>query len=164
MKAEIRPVDEADMLRVVQLLAKTNQFNLTTRRHSEDTVRGWSQDPRSILLTLRVSDCFGDHGLVGLILGVVAEDDTVLVDTLLMSCRVIGRTVEQFLWNTFVSQAVANGFRKVRAEYIPTAKNAQVAELYPNFGLVPVGGSDGTVVYEADLESPLPLVTFVEPA
>jgi FkbH-like protein len=143
MVADLRPVDEADLARVVQLLAKTNQFNLTTRRHGDDWVRERLADPRSILLSVRVADRFGDHGLVALIFGVPDGGDVIRVDTMLMSCRVIGRTVEHHLWDAFVKRAWALGYRKVRCEYVPTAKNAQVAGLWTTFGLAAAGEAPG---------------------
>jgi len=164
MRADVRELDEADVQRVVQLLGKTNQFNLTTRRHGEDRVRAWMQDPRAILLTLRVADRFGDHGLVALLLAVPDPDQPAraLVDTLLMSCRVIGRTVEHRLWGELLSRAAARGYTAIRAEYLPTAKNAQVAELYDAFGLRRVDAAEGTV-YEATLAELAVPVTFVTP-
>ncbi|GDX80365.1 methoxymalonyl-ACP biosynthesis protein FkbH [Deltaproteobacteria bacterium] len=151
MRADLRAVDEADMQRVVQLLGKTNQFNLTTRRHGEDQVRAWMNDERAVLLSLRVTDRFGDHGLIGLVFAVPDDAEVLRVDTLLMSCRVIGRTVEHFLWGQVLERARELGFRRVRAEYIATAKNAQVATLLDGFGLPRTLEQGDTVAYEADL-------------
>ncbi len=164
MVADLRPVDDADMQRVVQLLGKTNQFNVTTRRHGEDTLRAWMEDPRTILLTLRVRDRFGDHGLVGVIFGVPDDPDTLRVDTLLMSCRVIGRTVEQHLWAQVVERARELGYRRVRGEYLPTAKNQLVAELFDNFGLPRVREDEAGVVYEAELGTLEPPPNFLKSA
>jgi FkbH-like protein len=152
MVGDLRRVDDADMQRVVQLLGKTNQFNLTTRRHGEATVRAWLADPRSVLYTLRLADRFGDHGLVAVVLAVPRGDDVLYVDTLLMSCRVIGRTVEQFLWAAVLEAARAAGFREVEAEFLPTAKNAQVARLYDDLGLPRAGEDETGVRYRAALE------------
>ncbi len=163
MVADLRPVDDADMQRVVQLLGKTNQFNLTTRRHGEDQLREWLKDGRGVLYTLRVRDRFGDHGLIGVVLGVPDEDeDGVLrVDTFLMSCRVIGRTVEQYLWARVLARAGELGYRHIRAEFLPTPKNAQVARLYDDFGMVRVSELEGAVVYEAGLGSLEPPQNFL---
>jgi FkbH-like protein len=164
MRAEIHEIDEADLQRVVQLLGKTNQFNLTTRRHGEDRLRAWREDPRSILLSCRVADRFGDHGLVAVLLAVPdAERPTrLVVDTLLMSCRVIGRTVEHGLWGHLLPIATARGYTHVQADYLPTAKNAQVAGLYDLFGLSRVAdlAGEGTR-YEAALADLSPPTTFV---
>ena len=98
MRADVREIDEADLMRVVQLLGKTNQFNLTTRRHTREDVLRLLALPDAIGLTVRVADRFGDHGLIGVLIAAAADDDprTLRVDTWLMSCRVIGRTVEEF--------------------------------------------------------------------
>jgi FkbH-like protein len=90
MTAVVRPIDEADLDRVVQLLSKTNQFNLTTRRHSRAELLALLQTPRSVCFSVRMRDKFGDHGLVAVVLAVPADDAHVLrIDTWLMSCRVI---------------------------------------------------------------------------
>src|SRR4029077_19725751 len=97
-------INDADMPRVVQLLAKTNQFNLTTRRHTEADVRSLLARPRSCGLTFRMADRFGEHGLIGVVIAVPAEGRELAlhIDTWLMSCRVIGRTVEQFILTTIM--------------------------------------------------------------
>ena len=166
MTAEVRPIDEAEMPRVVQLLAKTNQFNLTTRRHTRDDVARMLADPRSIGLTLRVRDKFGDYGLVAVMIGVPDDDAEALrIDTWLMSCRVIGRTVEQFSLRQLLERAMALGYRRVVGEYIPTKKNALVADLYDRLGFARAEGidaSDGGVRYVLDLDRAEPPVTFIE--
>ncbi len=153
MVADVREVDDADLERVVQLLGKTNQFNLTTRRHGTDVVDELRKDPRAIALSIRLADRFGDHGLVAVMFGVPHDDETVRVDTWLMSCRVIGRTVEQFSWAKFLDAARLRGYRRVVGEYLPTAKNAQVAELYDQLGLPVVEGGGEGKVYAATLET-----------
>jgi FkbH-like protein len=155
MRAEVREIDEADLMRVVQLLAKTNQFNLTTRRHSGDDVMRLLASPNAIGLTLRVEDRFGDHGLIGVLIAVPADDDpgVLTVDSSLMSCRVIGRTVEEFFIGELLERARELGFRTIRGEYIPTKKNALVSELYDRFGFSRDRVDDaGTVYYSLDLE------------
>ena len=94
---------------------------------------------------------FGPISLVAVVFAVPREESTLHVDTLLMSCRVIGRTVEQFLWAAVLEEAHRLGFERVEAEYIPTAKNAQVAALYDGFGLARVSEGDHGVRYAASL-------------
>jgi FkbH-like protein len=161
MKADTRRVDEADLDRVVQLLGKTNQFNLTTRRHGTETVRGWMEDPRAVPLTLRLVDKFGDHGLVAVVLG-VPEGDALRIDTWLMSCRVIGRTLEHYTLAQVAEAARAAGYTRLVGEYLPTAKNEQVADLYERLGFEPVAtGEDGRKVYVAEVERVAGVETFV---
>jgi len=160
MIGEVRAVDEDDLSRVVQLLAKTNQFNVTTRRHSREDVLDLLGRPGAIGMTLRVSDRFGDHGLVAVIIGVAADEvsrDAVRIDTWLMSCRVIGRTVEQFFWGAFLAKSQELGYHKILGECIPTKKNALVGELYDSLGFTRLPGEDGAVVrYELLLEGVVP--------
>lgn len=152
MVADVREVDDADLERVVQLLGKTNQFNLTTRRHGTDVVDALRKDPRAIAMSVRLADRFGDHGLIAVMFGVPEDEETVRVDTWLMSCRVIGRTVEQFSWAKFLEAARARGYRRVVGEYLPTAKNAQVAELYEQLGLPVAEAGEERKLYMGELE------------
>lgn len=166
MSAALGPIDETEMQRVVQLLAKTNQFNLTTRRHTREDVEALLADPGSLGLTVRVKDKFGDYGLIAVVIG--APDPkhrpgTLRLDTWLMSCRVIGRTVEQFTLAVIMAKAKELGHLTLLGEFIPTKKNALVAKLYDDFGftrLEPNG--DATVRYELNLASAVPPVHFIE--
>lgn len=155
MVADVRPVDEADMARVVQLLAKTNQFNLTTRRHGADDVRRLAGEPNSVCLTLRLSDRFADHGLVAVALAAAdpgAEVPTLLIDTLLMSCRVIGRTVEACLMHQLARQAQALGYARLVGIYLPTSKNQLVEDCYARMGFERCeGGEGGALCHELRL-------------
>jgi FkbH-like protein len=167
MRGDIRPIDEADMDRVVQLIGKTNQFNLTTRRHGPARVRQMLEMPDTVALTLRLGDRFGDHGLVAVIIAVpdtTSARPTFRIDSCLMSCRVINRTAEQFLFNALVSRAKAMGARRLIGEYIATSKNALVKDLYDRLGFERLegNGSEG-VEYELDLSLHRPLKTFVKP-
>jgi FkbH-like protein len=165
MRAEVRPLDEADLPRVVQLLARTNQFNLTTRRHSREEVQALAGQSGAVALTLRGEDRFGDLGLIAVLLAVPAGDGdepTVRIDTWLMSCRAIGRTIEHFLFTAFLERCRALGLRKVVGEYIATPKNGLVKGLYKELGfaLLSADGA-GASRYELVLEEARPPVTFV---
>ena len=166
MNADVRDIDEADLMRVVQLLGKTNQFNLTTRRHSREDVLQFIGTFGSIAFTVRVEDRFGDHGLIGVVIGVPADDhpQTLKVDTWLMSCRVIGRTVEQFMVGELLERSKRLGYRRIEGLYIPTKKNALVADFYDRMGFRRVETtSDGSVLYEWDLDLADRPVTFLAP-
>jgi FkbH-like protein len=154
MRADVREIDEADLMRVVQLLGKTNQFNLTTRRHSREDVLRLLAMTDAIGMTLRVEDRFGDHGLIGVMIAVPSDNDARIlsVDTWLMSCRVIGRTVEEFSFGELLERARRLGYRKIRGEYIPTKKNALVCELYDRMGFQRVRvGDDQAVLYALEV-------------
>ena len=120
MAGHLAPIDDASLPRVVQLLAKTNQFNLTTRRHGPDAVQALLAHPRSVGLTLSLTDRFGDHGLVAVLLAAPEDEHTLRVDTWLMSCRVIARTAEEFTFAALLDRARALGFRRLVGEYLPT--------------------------------------------
>ena len=138
MIAQVRAIHDADLQRVVQLIGKTNQFNLTTRRHAEAQVRAIAGGAGGVALTVRLRDRFGDYGLVGVVLG-IADGDALAIDTWLMSCRVIGRTLEQRVLHELVRRAEQLGHRRLVGEYVPTAKNALVAGLYTELGFVALG-------------------------
>ena len=162
MIGKITPINDGNMQRVVQLLAKTNQFNLTTRRHDETTIRKMLEQSGTFGLTLELSDKFGDHGLIAVMIGVPCEDPTVLlIDTFLMSCRVINRTAEHFLMNAVMTEAVRDGFQTIFGEYIPTAKNEMTRDLYSSFGFQPVADSNDRFLFSLSLTEPL-LKTFVQ--
>jgi len=146
--ADITAVNENNIGRVVQMLAKTNQFNLTTRRHSESKIHELLLDSRNILLTISVSDRFGDQGIVGLIIA-FADGTNIHVDSFLMSCRAIGRGIEKAIWAHFVKKASEKGFINICAEYIRTLKNTQVSNLFDDLGMRRSKQDDGRSFYKA---------------
>lgn len=155
LKAVIAPVDEGRIGRVVQMLAKTNQFNVTTRRHSEAEVRRMVRDASNVLLTLSLSDRFGDQGIVGLAIGVADGDEMLRIDSLLLSCRAIGRGAEQALFRSLAARAHARGYRSIAAEYVRTAKNEQVADLFERLGMETVERTENRSAYRMQLPPPL---------
>ena len=166
MVGDVRALEQPDMQRVVQLLAKTNQFNLTTRRHSLHDVQTFLKNKDIVALTLRVQDRFGEYGLIGLVIGLPQKNKTVPtvhLDTWLMSCRVIGRSVEQYMFRKLIALAKAAGYQKMTAEYIPTQKNQLVAGFYEKLGFSVVSKDpDKTVRYEFLLDDPILPQTFVK--
>lgn len=130
------PVGPATLQRVTQLVNKTNQFNLTTRRYAEPELGQRAEDPAWWCRWFALEDRFGDHGLVGVVLA-RQEGARLDVDTWLMSCRVLGRGLERFMCACLLAAAAERGATTVRGEYIPTAKNELVRELYPSLGFRP---------------------------
>jgi FkbH-like protein len=132
-EAEVAPVNAATLARVAQLTQKTNQFNLTTRRYTEQQVAEMAARPECQVLSIAVRDRFGDHGLVGV---AITHDDgnSCEIDTFLLSCRVIGRSVETALLSYLVSKAAARNCRQVVGRFIPTKKNAPAREFYAQHG------------------------------
>jgi FkbH-like protein len=133
MVATLSPVDPINLDRAVQLINKTNQFNLTTRRRNRAEVAQLLARDDVEIFVARLRDCFADHGIVVVAIGI--EDGTSFeIDTFLMSCRVIGRELERVVLDEMVERARRRGCTQVRAWYLPTGRNALVADLYARTG------------------------------
>lgn len=133
MVVSIRPAKTADVKRVAQLTQRTNQFNLTTRRYSEADITAMLEAEDWRVYVLGLKDKFGDNGTVGIAI-VDAGDTNWRIDTFLMSCRVIGRQVEDALVNRILKDAAEENIRTVQAEYICTAKNGLVTDFWKQIG------------------------------
>ncbi len=158
MSVVFTPFQKVDLARIAQLIAKTNQFNPTTRRHSARDVEAFMASERCITLQFRLVDKFGDNGLVSamILCADPEEADVLQIDTWVMSCRVFGRQLEFEAMNIAVEAARQQGVRMLRADYIPTAKNGVVSELYPNLGFTraqrdaPAAGATQWFLYVPD--------------
>jgi FkbH-like protein len=137
MRAEIGLFLPVYLERITQLINKTNQFNLTTRRYTAGEVEAVAHDPAFISLYGRLADKFGDNGLVSVVIGRVL-DDAVQVDLWLMSCRVLKREMEFAMFDALVEQCQARGIRKIVGVYIPSKKNNMVAGHYRTLGFSPM--------------------------
>ncbi len=148
---------DAPLARSIQLLAKTNQFNLTTRRHSATEVERFATVAGGQAVAVRVRDRFGDAGVVGLAL-VSQRGDQFLIDSLLLSCRVIGRGIETALLSAVARRAALMGGKWLIGEYIESRKNAPCADFYPQHGFVKVEelGGDGSIFYRLNLKERMP--------
>ena len=133
MKAAIGPFAPALLPRVTQLINKTNQFNLTTRRYTEEEVRACMEDEDCITVCGRLEDKFGDNGLISAMIG-RCSGETAEIELWIMSCRVFKRDMEQAMFDAFVAEAVRRGCRSIRGVWKRTAKNALVRELYEQMG------------------------------
>ncbi len=151
---------EAPLARAVQLLAKTNQFNLTTRRHSASDIEDFAADPAGQAVVIRVRDRFGDAGVVGLALA-RNQGSTCLIDSLLLSCRVIGRGIESALLAHIAQRGAQLGATRLVGEFIPSRKNAPAATFYPDHGFVCLSDQPdditGALHYELDLTTTMPV-------
>ena len=122
---EIGAVTSRTIARVAQLTQKTNQFNLTTRRYSEQEIAVKAADARWRVDALTASDRFGDYGLVGVAI-TNRSGDVCEIDSFLLSCRIIGRSIETALLSYVAREAASGGMRTLRGWYLPTRKNAPV--------------------------------------
>jgi FkbH-like protein len=156
MKAYVGPFDDFHLPRIAQLIGKTNQFNLTTRRHGMPQLQAFLKDESCLHFHLRLRDRFADHGLVGLMIA-LRQGDTVEIDTWLMSCRVLGRTVEATMLQYLFEQASKVGCTAVRGVYIPTAKNGMAKDVYAKYGFTFLEDTVGSCVWKYDLGTNLPI-------
>ena len=161
MELQWYPFDEIGLQRIVQLINKTNQFNLTTRRYTESEVRGFMDQPAAITLQLRLADRFGDNGMISAIITPPDGAGGAFIDTWLMSCRVLGRGVEEAALNLLAEQARSRGLEYLTGEYLPTDKNGMVAELYPRLGFHTVAHSGSGSRWQLDLANFTPRPTFI---
>jgi FkbH-like protein len=135
MTAEIKPFDAYSIPRVAQLTQRSNQFNLRTKRYTEQDIKRMSDDPEQYLTcSISLKDKFGDYGLVGVVIVKKTNPDTWFLDTLLMSCRVLKRGVEEFIFNQIAEMAMERNIQYIVGEYLPTAKNKMVEDLLSRFG------------------------------
>ncbi|MEK7264530.1 MAG: methoxymalonyl-ACP biosynthesis protein FkbH, partial [Pseudomonadota bacterium] len=138
LKVFIYPPDKADLARVTQLINKTNQFNVATKRYAQEEVEAFISADNKRMYCMSVSDKFGEYGLVGLAM-IVDNDGGWDIDNFLMSCRVLGRGVETTLLAKIASDASDSGAEAVKAAYLPTPKNGLVTDLFARHGFAPAG-------------------------
>ncbi len=151
MRLTGRPFDALGLPRIVQLVNKTNQFNLTTRRLREAEAAALIEDPAALTLQLRLADRLGDNGVIAVAIGRLAGGDLV-IETWLMSCRVIGRRVEEGTLAVLAGQAARRGARRLVGVYRPSGRNGMVADLYPRLGFTAgAPGPDGEGRWVLDL-------------
>lgn len=157
MQAIVAPFDALHLPRIAQLIGKTNQFNLTTKRHGMPQLESFVGDPKCAHLYLRLRDRFADHGLVALVIAL--QEGTVLdIDTWLMSCRVIGRTVEATIMEHVCRRAEELGCTSLRGTYVPSEKNAMAEDAYAKLGFDLVSRADGRATWTYDLQAKGPIV------
>jgi FkbH-like protein len=148
MKLTINTIMAADIPRVAQLTQKTNQFNLTTRRYSESDIKKFMNE-RSRIYTLRMKDVFGEYGLVGVAILTNDQEDWIF-NTLLFSCRVLGRSVEYAFVNFCIQEIKNIGGQFAIGEYIKTEKNEQVKDFYLRCNFKLLSESDPVTKYIFD--------------
>jgi FkbH-like protein len=151
MEISFFPVQSNLVSRAAQLTQKTNQFNVTTIRYSDSEIAARAKDRDWLVTTVRVKDRFGDNGIVAVMLAHFGGDE-MDIDTLLMSCRVFGRTVETAMLAYLSEQARRRGARRIRGRIIPTSKNAPSQDVYETHGFQRVSvGNKGESSWLLDL-------------
>jgi FkbH-like protein len=134
MTITFQPFDSAGRARIVQLINKSNQYNLTTRRYTEPEILALENDPEAFTLQVRLADVFGDNGMISVVICRTSQPGVWDIDTWLMSCRVLGRRVEHAVLQEMVKHAQAQGIDKLSGTYQPTERNKLVVNHYAGLG------------------------------
>ena len=150
MVVTIELVNEFSISRVSQLTQRTNQFNLTTKRYSEEDIRNFMTSDKFDVLTLSLADKFGDMGIVGVQIIDFTEKENAKIDSFMMSCRIIGRGVENVFLKHGLEKCFNMGFKRVVGCYIETKKNNQVANFYMSNGFYPLSPNEGLKLFALD--------------
>ena len=154
MEITFQPFDATGRARITQLINKSNQFNLTTRRYTEAEVAAAESDARCFTLQVRLADTFGDNGMISVIICRPRFNSEWEIDTWLMSCRVLGRRVEQMVLRQILEHAKRAGIHKLIGTYRPTDRNKLVEDHYAKLGFkLSERLADGTTVWELDVET-----------
>ncbi len=152
MTLSIAPFDDTGRKRIAQLISKSNQFNLTTRRYSEAEIAALQSDSDVFTLQARLEDIFGDNGMISTVIcrqtGQCWE-----VDSWIMSCRVLGRRVEEAILQYLVGQARLKGITEIIGRYIPTAKNGLVRDHFSRLGFVQTASENGETTWQLAIGS-----------
>lgn len=169
MELTLTPIDGISLQRATQLINRSNQFNLTTRRYTETQVSAMIENPDIQCWQARLKDIFGDNGLISVLITKNKPLDNqagLYIDTWLMSCRVLGRQVEHAILNLLVEQAYQQGRSFLLGEYIQTAKNEMVRRHYERLGfkLLEEAQEDDDErqnLWKLELEDFNPIPTFI---
>ena len=146
--------------RISQLTLKTNQFNLTTKRYQEEEIRNLSKDENYEVGCAQVIDKFGDNGITGAFI-INKKENVWILDTFLLSCRIMGRGVEDAILSEILKEAKSKKVDKIKAEFIPTEKNKPAENFLSNFGFKK---QDKFWIYKlnSDIKSPNHLKVEIE--
>jgi FkbH-like protein len=154
MEIVFQPFDEIGRARIAQLVNKSNQYNLTTRRYSEADVAEIGANPDCFTLQVRLLDSFGDNGMISVVIARGVGADEWSIDTWLMSCRVLGRKVEHMVLHELLRHADACGARALVGTFIPTDRNGLVEDHYAKLGFEQVSrAADGTTTWRLPIGS-----------
>jgi len=154
MEITFEPFNQVGRARITQLINKSNQYNLTTRRYTEAEVAALEANPDAFTLQVRLADAFGDNGMISVLICRRVAEDEWDIDTWLMSCRVLGRRVENMVLAEVLEHAKRSGIRKLIGTYRPTDRNRLVEQHYAKLGFTQTGRrDDGTTLWELDVET-----------
>ena len=161
MRISIAKALPHELNRFTQLINKTNQFNLRTRRYNESEITATATDPDKVLLRVTLQDKFSDYGIISaIILNLDHSRKNILIDTWVMSCRVFKRGIEDEVMNYLIAFAKDNGFQTVEGEYICNPRNGLVADLYTRYGFKMVQQNDISKKYILNINDYVPYETW----
>jgi FkbH-like protein len=135
------------------LINKSNQYNLTTRRYTDSEVAEAERDPQVFTLQVRLTDIFGDNGMISVLICRRGEPGAWEIDTWVMSCRVLGRKVEHMVLREMLQHASAAGVHKLYGTYRPTDRNKLVVDHYPKLGFSKISEESGLSRWELTVAS-----------
>ena len=147
MKITLEKFDSFHIPRIAQLLQRSNQFNLTTKRYSEAECETFGNTKEYLPLYIKLRDKYGDYGLISVVV-LKFDMDTIYIDSWLMSCRVLARGVEQYAMNYIFEYAKSNDYKTVVGEYIPTSKNNMVKDFYEKFEFTKVEENENKTIWK----------------
>jgi len=160
MTARYEPFTALNLGRIAQLVQRSNQFNLTTKRRDEAQLRTLMADQAFLCRTLSLADRFGDYGLICVLIAKVrAADSALFLDTWLMSCRVLSRQVEELALNLLVEEARNRSLTTLQGLFLPTRRNDLVREHYDRLGFLVLEASAEVRRYRLEIESFCPRPT-----
>jgi FkbH-like protein len=153
MTLKVAPFDAAGRKRITQLISKSNQFNLTTRRYSEAEIAALESDHHALTIQARLEDIFGDNGMISTVICRQAGE-RLDIDSWIMSCRVLGRSVEDAILQCIVEEARTKGISEIIGRYIPTARNGLVRDHFEKLGFIRIGSEEnGATSFRLDVKA-----------
>jgi FkbH-like protein len=157
MVSEFSPFQPIYFSRIAQLSQRSNQFNLRTIRYTFEDIERIAKDENYLTMQFSLKDDFGDSGLISFLI-LRKRESALFIDTWIMSCRVLKRTMEEFVINELVKEAEKLKFEKIVGEYIPTKKNSMVKDIYPRMGFA----SEGENLYSLEVKKYKKQKTYIE--
>lgn len=153
MHAEIKPFTPVYLDRITQLTNKTNQFNLTTKRYTFAEIENMSNSENYITLYGKLSDKFGDNGLISIVIGEIKNSTECHIDLWLMSCRVLKRGMEEAMLDALVQEAQKSNIKTIVGYYFESKKNSMVLDMYEKFGFTKIGQDNQDTVWSLDIQN-----------
>ena len=134
IEVNLQKANSFSIPRISQLTLKTNQFNLTTKRYQEEEISKFSSSEDKIVECVQVSDKFGDNGITGTYIIEKKNNEEWIIDTFLLSCRIMGRGIEEMMMNQIIEKGKLSGIKRIKGKFIPTAKNKPAENFYEELG------------------------------